>query len=186
MPKSFSLILTAPGADAVQFRLTDDRVSLGRDDRNQIALDVNAVSSRHCEFLRADATGGYRLVDLGSTNGTRVNGQRIMSAEGVPLKNGDRILLAETIEGHFIEAIEAEPAKRSQIPARHRVNGGGGPPQAPVNGAVTQSLRQAGPVPVWVDASAATVTEEEMNPVAAAVARQEAALGNQKIGKRPN
>lgn len=184
MPKSFSLILTAPGADAVQFRLTDDRVSLGRDYRNQIALDVSAVSSRHCEFLRSDATGGYRLVDLGSTNGTRVNGQRIMSAEGVSLKNGDRILLAEMIEGHFVEAIEAEPAKRSQIPARHQINGNGGP-QSPVNGAVTQSLRQGGPVPVWVDASAATVTEEEMNPVAAAVARQEAALGNQKIGKRP-
>lgn len=159
MSKSFSLILTVPESDPVQYRLTAKRVTLGRTAENQITVNVSAVSSKHCEFRRSE-TGGYWLVDLGSTNGTRINGQKVMSPEGVALKNGDRISIGETVDAHFFEAIDAEAAKAAK-------RGG-----------------SQGPVSVWVDASAQGWHEEVINPVAAAVARQEAERSKHSLGHR--
>jgi pSer/pThr/pTyr-binding forkhead associated (FHA) protein len=62
--------------------------TIGRNPRNMIRLTQSAVSSRHAE-IRLTAEG-YTLKDLGSANGTFVNGQRITEAL---LKSGDRILI---------------------------------------------------------------------------------------------
>jgi pSer/pThr/pTyr-binding forkhead associated (FHA) protein len=44
--------------------------------------------SRHHAELRRDTDGSYLLVDLGSTNGTMVNGERTATAH---LRDGDRV-----------------------------------------------------------------------------------------------
>ncbi|GLH65073.1 FHA domain-containing protein [Parageobacillus sp. G301] len=50
------------------------------------------VSKEHAKIeLRAD---GYVLIDLHSTNGTKINGIRIISGEAYPLKDKDRIVFA--------------------------------------------------------------------------------------------
>lgn len=156
MAKSFSLIVTAPDSEPVHYRLTRERVTLGRAEENQIAVSVKAISAGHCEFQKTE-TGSYRLIDLKSTNGTRVNGQRLMDPCGVILKNGDRVLFGETVEALFFEAIDAEATGRKR-------------PVFESGAFVDQS-----PVSVWVDASAEAWGEEEINPVAAAVARQQEA-----------
>lgn len=51
------------------------------------------ISSMHCRFERIGADS-WTLVDLSSTNGTIVGGQRISTAT---LRDGDRILLGETV-----------------------------------------------------------------------------------------
>src|SRR5262245_12634460 len=49
-------------------------VSLGRAESSDIAIPEESISKRHCAF-DLDAAGGVRLTDLGSTNGTTVDGK---------------------------------------------------------------------------------------------------------------
>lgn len=58
-----------------EFILTGSTVTIGRAPENTIAVGSGRASRRHAE-VRVDA-GGYLLVDLGSANGTIVNGARI-------------------------------------------------------------------------------------------------------------
>ena len=57
----------------------------------QLVVDVPTVSARHCRLTRT--RGGLVLEDLGSTNGTFVNGQRITVTTAVV--SGDRIGLGQ-------------------------------------------------------------------------------------------
>ena len=50
---------------------------LGRGENAQIRLDDDGVSRRHAEIVRLD-DGAVQLRDLGSTNGTFVNGEKII------------------------------------------------------------------------------------------------------------
>lgn len=157
MEKTFSVILTVPGAEPMSYRLVRDRVTLGRASGSDIRLQVPSISSRH-GILERNRGGGYRIVDSGSKNGTRINGQRVMDPKGMALKNGDRLLLGETVEGHFVEAIEAEPVS----------------PSTPGVDETRDVEVEDEPLSVWVDASEeGQHPEEEINPVAAAVARQQ-------------
>ncbi|HEV2723151.1 MAG TPA: DUF3662 and FHA domain-containing protein [Thermoleophilaceae bacterium] len=71
--------------------LSGDRIVLGRSRDCEVVLDDANVSRRHAE-LRHDGTG-WRVVDLGSTNGIKVNRRRV---EQAVLKHGDRITLGLT------------------------------------------------------------------------------------------
>jgi len=59
-------------------------VNIGRADYNDIMLDDESVSSQHAKLTRRE--GLWILVDLGSTNGTMVDGERI--EEDTPLAPG--------------------------------------------------------------------------------------------------
>jgi class 3 adenylate cyclase len=60
----------------------------------QLTLDNDSISRRHARFKVAP--GGTLMVeDLGSTNGTAVDGQRIPPYRPVPLRDGARISLGE-------------------------------------------------------------------------------------------
>ena len=63
-------------------------VRIGSDERNDLRLDGYGVSGSHAE-VRLDGAG-VRIRDLGSANGTWVNGSRVTDAL---LEPGDRILL---------------------------------------------------------------------------------------------
>ncbi|HEY8503340.1 MAG TPA: ATP-binding protein [Gemmataceae bacterium] len=87
-------LIVIRGADeGKQFDLTDDVVGIGRDKANAVHLHDTEVSRRHLE-LRRTPDGGYRLVDLGSANGTMVNARPVVEAE---LNPGDHIQLGQTI-----------------------------------------------------------------------------------------
>src|SRR5438477_10316832 len=78
MPK---LIVSGVGYD-----LVEQLVTIGRAPDNTIHIDDSSVSGRHAELRRGDKT--YQLRDLGSTNGTRVNGT---GASEITLHPGDRL-----------------------------------------------------------------------------------------------
>ena len=62
--------------------------------RPDIDLSMDAaVSRRHAEIR--GGPGGYRIFDLGSTNGTIVNGSQIPRQQEVPLKDSDEIRVGE-------------------------------------------------------------------------------------------
>ena len=71
--------------------LSGDRLVLGRSRECDIVVDDPNVSRQHAE-LRHDGTG-WRVVDLGSTNGIKVNRRRV---DQVALEHGDRITLGLT------------------------------------------------------------------------------------------
>jgi signal transduction histidine kinase len=81
------------GADqGKRFEVRDKAVALGRDGTNPIRLHDNEISRRHAELRQTPQ--GYRLVDLGSANGTYVNGNPIDQA---PLRSGDQVQIGQTV-----------------------------------------------------------------------------------------
>ena len=71
--------------------LSGDRVLLGRSRECDVQLADPNVSRRHAELRRDN--GGWSVVDLGSTNGIKLNGRRVDQAA---LEPGDRITLGLT------------------------------------------------------------------------------------------
>ncbi len=81
------------GADqGNRFELTDPMVRLGRDASNTLQLHDKEVSRHHAEIRRVQ--NDYTLSDLNSSNGTFVNGQRVVQHE---LASGDQIQLGSTL-----------------------------------------------------------------------------------------
>jgi len=68
-----------------------ERTVLGRSRQSDVYVPDTNVSRRHAEVHRQD--GEFWLVDLGSTNGTQLNGERIERAR---LQDGDRITIGST------------------------------------------------------------------------------------------
>ncbi|MBI2169868.1 MAG: DUF3662 domain-containing protein [Actinobacteria bacterium] len=78
--------------DGERVALAGQTLLIGRVDECGVKLDDTKVSRRHAEIRPgADA---YRLIDLGSTNGTEVNGRSVTDHE---LQDGDRIRVGDTV-----------------------------------------------------------------------------------------
>src|ERR1043165_4231222 len=95
---SFKLVITLTTAkgkpDATQEHLLQkDKTFLGRSPGNDIVLPdaEKRVSSKHARFDRPP--GALHLTDLGSTNGTVVNGRKIEPNSPLELKPGDKVMI---------------------------------------------------------------------------------------------
>jgi two-component system NtrC family sensor kinase len=86
------LVLQGPDKGR-RFELPDSPALVGRESR-QLPLTDNTVSRRHCELFPMEDTS-WMLKDLGSANGTWINGQRIERT--AVLKLGDQIRVGRTI-----------------------------------------------------------------------------------------
>ncbi len=74
------------------YQAPDEPVIIGRSS-DQIHLTDNSASRRHAEIRPAN--GAWILIDLNSSNGTYLNGQRIVTPS--PLKHGDQIKVGTTL-----------------------------------------------------------------------------------------
>ncbi|MGB1131404.1 MAG: FHA domain-containing protein [Haloferula sp.] len=84
--------ITVPDKNSQPYRFALDRksVSLGRGSENDIVVDCSSVSVNHAVMERVK--GGYRLRDLGSTNGTKLGGKardEIDLTDGISATLGD-------------------------------------------------------------------------------------------------
>jgi len=81
-----------------EWNLNKDVISVGRDITNDIAINDQQVSRRHARFIRKPEEGptSFLVEDLGSSNGTFINKERLESGTRA-LKHGDIIELGETI-----------------------------------------------------------------------------------------
>ena len=66
-------------------------LTVGRRESCDISLRFPNVSGLHCELAYKDA-GFWQVRDLGSTNGIKVNGERVLNR---PLRPGDEIAIAK-------------------------------------------------------------------------------------------
>lgn len=66
------------------------KITIGRDPGNTICIDHPAVSQKHVKIVQDDQ--GVQLSDLGSTNGTMVNDERVMSCQ---LAHQDWVLIGK-------------------------------------------------------------------------------------------
>jgi adenylate cyclase len=72
--------------------LAGKTLSLGRAKGNNVVFTSDKVSRRHA-LVHAQGGSEFSLVDLGSSNGTHLNGRRVI--QPVPLQNGDVIQIGE-------------------------------------------------------------------------------------------
>jgi len=82
--------------------IAKDLVLVGRKEDCDIRLDHKSISKLHCILVKTE--GLLLLRDLGSTNGTRVNGQRVRRAALLP---NDQIQLASL--RYTVQLVTDEP-----------------------------------------------------------------------------
>ena len=78
----------------IQFQVGHGDFVIGKskDRVNGVIIGNPAVSRVHCKILYQN--GIYFIVDMGSSNGTYLNGKRVSATEPLPIKNGSRIRIA--------------------------------------------------------------------------------------------
>ena len=86
------LVWERTDGDRVEFPLDADALAVGRDEDVAIRVDEPLVSRRHASIERRG--DGWVVVDLGSTNFTRVNGQRVRRER--ELAHGDELSFGRT------------------------------------------------------------------------------------------
>jgi pSer/pThr/pTyr-binding forkhead associated (FHA) protein len=87
MPK---LQINLPDGTQLDHELTDDTITIGRAPDNTLTIDDASVSSHHGK-IEPLGDGNYALTDLGSTNGTRLNGSQLKEGEAHQLGAGDKV-----------------------------------------------------------------------------------------------
>ncbi|MBC8100885.1 MAG: FHA domain-containing protein [Armatimonadetes bacterium] len=90
---TFRLVVRRGPQPNQTYDLIKDVTTLGRDITNDIVINDPEVSRHHLRLARTPE--GCTLEDLGSTNGTFINGTRMSGSR--PLNNGDSVGLGETV-----------------------------------------------------------------------------------------
>lgn len=102
--QSFQLVMQKGPNPGKIYELVQDELTIGRDITNRIVINDPEVSRRHSKLTAQ--MGGYTIEDLGSTNGTFVDGQRLMGPH--LLRPGQTIMLGEKIALAY-EALGYDP-----------------------------------------------------------------------------
>jgi hypothetical protein len=87
-------------------------VTVGRAQDSDLQLQEQGISRRHARLQHGPQ--GWTITDLGSTNGTFVNGRRLPPEEGYTLRTGDRITIGSSVFA-FREAGGASSPERTAL-----------------------------------------------------------------------
>ena len=159
MPSQFQLIMRSGPTPGAAFTLEGDQLTIGRDSTNEIVINDAEVSRRHARLTFQG--GKYVLEDLGSTNGTFVNGQRLAGPRvlkaGEVVSFGEQIVLVFEATNIDVGATMVSP-RASVIPAAPpRPMPPPPPPPADYVGSMP-----AGPAPI---ATGTTVKRQNLLPI---------------------
>ncbi len=101
MGSTFRIVMRSGPTPGKAFPLEKAETLIGRDLSNDVVINDPEISRRHSRIYIQN--GSYVLEDLGSTNGTSVNGQRLIGPYS--MRNGEVITLGERITFVF-EAVQ--------------------------------------------------------------------------------
>ena len=90
------------------FSITRDMTVFGRRDDCDFRIPLGEISRKHCRLMKTD--GVLKIEDLGSSNGTFVNGQRVQEHT---LEPGDTLKIGAAI---FVVQIDGEPGDDDLAP----------------------------------------------------------------------
>ena len=132
MAPTYRLVMRSGPTVGKTFLLEKVETTMGRDLSNDVVINDSEASRRHARiFLQG---GNYIIEDLGSTNGTSVNGQRLMGP--YVLRPGELIMFGESISLLFEMVQSADEAAtmvapRKAAPVPPPAAAAPPPPQAP-------------------------------------------------------
>jgi len=79
-------------------------IFVGRSQKNDVVLLNKMVSKLHAYFARIPGRDSFQVVDMNSTNGTFVNGQRVMPSVKTTLEDEDEIAFGPETRMSFFSA----------------------------------------------------------------------------------
>jgi pSer/pThr/pTyr-binding forkhead associated (FHA) protein len=103
---AFQLLIVQGRSASDSIKLTNGVTTLGRQETCQIQVKSSQVSRRHCELY--EKKGVLLVKDLGSSNGTFVNGKKIRGEKA--LQSGDELTIGQV--SFKVEQIAGETPKR--------------------------------------------------------------------------
>jgi pSer/pThr/pTyr-binding forkhead associated (FHA) protein len=140
MDSTFKLTMKLGPNPGQIFVLSSNEISIGRDIHNDFVINDTEMSRKHARVLRQ--AEGYAIEDLGSTNGTFLNGIRVMGVQ--PLRSGDSISFGENVVcAYEADLIDPDATRISSQPQSFS------PPPPPVSSQPTPvSVPPPAPVPL--------------------------------------
>lgn len=102
--QTYQLVMRSGPTPGKVFELKQDDMTIGRDIGNNIVINDPEISRRHVRLVLQ--AGGYVLEDLGSTNGTFINGQRLIGPH--VLRHGETVMFGEKVALVY-EAMQYDP-----------------------------------------------------------------------------
>jgi len=88
-----ALVISDGAFEGTRYALCAEETLIGRNPTTDITLLDESISREHAIVSRDESSGDYTLEDLQSTNGSKVNGKRVRSAQ---LQDGDEIEIGHT------------------------------------------------------------------------------------------
>jgi hypothetical protein len=141
MVSQFQLIMRSGPTPGASFILEGDQLTVGRDATNEIVINDAEISRRHARLTFQG--GKYVLEDLGSTNGTFVNGQRLAGPRvlkaGEVVQFGEQIMLVFEVTSMDAGATMVSPRASAAVPSVPRPAMTPPPPPAEYVGSVPAS-----------------------------------------------
>ena len=140
MAAQFQLIMRTGPTPGAAFILEGDQMTIGRDSTNEITINDAEISRRHARLTFQG--GKYVLEDLGSTNGTFVNGQRLAGPRvlkaGEVVSFGEQIVLVFEVSTNDPGATMVSP-RAAAVPSVARPFSPPPPPPAEYAGSIPAS-----------------------------------------------
>ncbi len=113
MPK---ILVSLPDGTTATHELAESTITVGRLADNTLQIEDASVSSHHAELTLGEG-GDYVLTDIGSTNGTLLNGKELAEGDGQRLQAGDKVVF-----GNIDASYESEnPSEARAMPAAKEV-----------------------------------------------------------------
>jgi pSer/pThr/pTyr-binding forkhead associated (FHA) protein len=107
-----TLVLSRADGSNENFPFSGEPLTIGRHEECGVLLHSHSASSHHA-VLRFDADGNFYLKDLGSSNGTRLNGMLI---EESVLNDADQISFGDEVAAFYLEEVELGSAAEVELP----------------------------------------------------------------------
>ena len=169
----FQLVMHTGPTPGKTFPLEGDVLTIGREASNAVAINDAEVSRKHTQLVLQG--GKYVITDLGSTNGTFVNGQRLTGQH--VLQAGEIISLGEQISLLYEAVVKADPnatviSSAARIPVQPAAQAAPPPPPPPAQqqGYAGQIPASPHPEQAYIPAPPTAVKKKGGVPVPAIIA----------------